>query len=120
METLKQLPADVQCMVLHRASITRQLAPLHCLPVEMCPPSAMLYIDRILSVRRHAVRINRQCVEERMRSGLDFYDAVGCEEVTNFHWTLDDDWEEYRDWVNSIQGSVVYDEMDPSSEQPVG
>ena len=114
MEILKQLPADVQCMVLHRASITRQLAPLHCLPVEMCPP--MLYIDRTLSARRHAVRINRQCVEERMRSGLDFFDAVGCEEVTNFHWTLDDDWEEYYDWV----ASVVHDEKDPSSEQPTG
>ena len=114
MEIRKQLPADVQWMVLRCTSITRQLTPLHCLPMEMCSP--MLYIDRILSARRHAVRINRQCVEERMRSGLDFYDAVGCEEVTNFHWTLDDDWEEYRDWV----ASVVQDEMDLSSEQPTG
>ena len=35
MEILKQLPADVQCMVLHRTSITRQLAPPHRLPVEL-------------------------------------------------------------------------------------
>ena len=35
MEILKQLPADVQCMVLRRTSITRQLTSLHRLPVEL-------------------------------------------------------------------------------------
>ena len=68
------------------------------------------------SDRKRLVDFNRRHIERLVKSGVDFYDALGCEEVTNFRRTLDDDWEEYRDWV----ASVVHDEMDPSSEQPVG
>ena len=147
MEILKQLPADVQCTVLRSTPITRQLASLHRLPVELHCMRSERHIVAILLVqalwgfmlrhtrsdvislylnaaddfimwrrsdRKRLVDFNRRHIERLVKSGVDFYDALGCEEVTNFRRTLDDDWEEYRDWV----ASVVHDEVDPSSEQP--
>ena len=135
MEILKQLPADVQCTVLRSTPITRQLASLHRLPVELhCMRSerhivAMLLVQALWvfmlrhtrsdvislylnaaddfimwrrSDRKRLVDLNRRRIERLVKSGVDFYDALACEEVTNFNRTLEEDWEEYRDWGISI------------------
>ena len=135
MEILKQLPADVQCMVLRSTPITRQLASLHSLPVELHCMRSERHLTAILLVqalwgfmlrhtrsdvislymnaaddfimwrrsdRKRLVDLNRRRIERLVKSGVDFYDALACEEVTNFNRTLEEDWEEYRDWGISI------------------
>ena len=135
MEILKKLPADVQCTVLRSTPITRQLASLHRLPVELHCMRTERHIVAILLVqalwgfmlrhtrsdvislylnaaddfimwrrsdRKRLVDLNRRRIERLVKSGVDFYDALACEEVTNFNRTLEEDWEEYRDWGISI------------------
>jgi len=135
MEILKKLPADVQCTVLRSTPITRQLASLHRLPVELHCMRSERHIVAILLVqalwgfmlrhcrsdvislylnaaedfivwrrsdRKRLVDLNRRRIERLVKSGVDFYDALACEEVTNFNRTLEEDWEEYRDWGISI------------------
>ena len=156
MEILKQLPADVQCMVLRSTPITRQLSSLHRLPVELRCMRTERHIVAILLVQalwgfmlRHTrsdvislylnaaddfimwscskrkclVDFNRRCIERLVMAGVDFRVAKGGRIVVNFARNLELDYDEYDKWLDyiyEIDPSVVHDEMDPSSEEPMG